>query len=77
MKKSLFCDFRYMYDTCAVEHRNISSWSCLDYIFFTETLKEFRHAVIENEDIQGQINKLRGEVESFASQFPMPGLEER
>lgn len=53
----------------------------LDYvliIFFpTENLKEFRHAVIENEDIQGQINKLRGEVESFASQFPMPGLEDR
>lgn len=45
--------------------------------FSTETLKEFRYAVIENEDIQGQINKLRGEVESFASQFPMPGLEER
>lgn len=31
MKKSLICDFRY--DTCPVEHRNISSWSCLDYIF--------------------------------------------
>eukprot|EP00105_Crassostrea_gigas_P006503 XP_011420488.1 PREDICTED: serine hydroxymethyltransferase, mitochondrial [Crassostrea gigas] len=44
---------------------------------YSKTLKEFRHAVIENEDIQGQINKLRGEVESFASQFPMPGLEER
>lgn len=44
---------------------------------YSKNLKEFRHAVIENEDIQGQINKLRGEVESFASQFPMPGLEDR
>lgn len=43
----------------------------------TETLKEFREAVVSNEDIKAQIDQVRADVESFASQFPMPGLDDR
>ncbi|XP_061173931.1 serine hydroxymethyltransferase, mitochondrial-like [Saccostrea echinata] len=44
---------------------------------YSKTLKEFRHVVIANEDLQAQIDRVRAEVTEFASQFPMPGLDER
>ncbi|XP_048728394.2 serine hydroxymethyltransferase, mitochondrial-like [Ostrea edulis] len=44
---------------------------------YSKTLKEFREAVVSNEDIKAQIDQVRADVESFASQFPMPGLDDR
>ena len=44
---------------------------------FSETLKEFREVVVSNDDIKVQIDQVRADVENFASQFPMPGLDNR
>lgn len=38
------------------------------------TLKEFREKLANDEKYQMKVKQLREEVESFAGQFPMPGL---
>lgn len=43
----------------------------------TKTLKEFREFVLSDPETKVKLEKLKGEISSFASGFPMPGLEER
>ena len=42
----------------------------------SETLREFREVVLNNEEIKGQIAGLKKEVREFAGKFPMPGFED-
>lgn len=43
----------------------------------TGNLKEFRAFAMQNPEIVAKIKELRGRVENFALEFPMPGLDER
>lgn len=40
------------------------------------TLREFKAKIDTDEDIAGKISRLRAEVEAFAEQFRMPGLDD-
>lgn len=42
----------------------------------SKTLKDFKEVSASNSEIQSKIKSLREEVNQFASQYPMPGLEE-
>jgi len=49
----------------------------LCYVWLTSgNLKEFRAFLTSDDETVSKIKQLSGQVEKFASQFPMPGIED-
>jgi len=45
-------------------------------IYTAGNLKEFRAFLTTDDETANKIKKLSGQVETFAAQFPMPGIDE-
>jgi len=51
-------------------------YSCGLLVYISGNLKEFRAFLTSDDETVNKIKQLSAQVEKFASQFPMPGIED-